>query len=76
MTHLAQVAAFADRQLVVTKDSDGSVTESSVEAVEGEARVRELSRMLGGLADSEAAGAHAGELLRAARTAAPIARPV
>jgi DNA repair protein RecN (Recombination protein N) len=63
VTHLAQVAAFADRQLVVTKDSAGAVTESSVRVVEGEERVRELSRMLAGLADSEAAGAHARELL-------------
>lgn len=63
VTHLAQVAAFADRQLVVTKDSDGAVTESSVVVVEGEDRVRELSRMLAGMAESEAAGAHARELL-------------
>ena len=69
VTHLAQVAAFADHHLVVTKDSDGSVTESSVQAVEGEARVRELSRMLAGLADSQAAGAHAGELLELAHGA-------
>jgi DNA repair protein RecN (Recombination protein N) len=67
VTHLAQVAAFADRQLVVTKDSDGAVTESSVRAVEGEDRVRELSRMLAGLADSQSAGAHARELLDLAR---------
>ena len=69
VTHLAQVAAFADRHLVVTKDSDGSVTESSVRHVDGEERVRELSRMLAGLADSEAAGAHAGELLDLAHSA-------
>jgi DNA repair protein RecN (Recombination protein N) len=69
VTHLAQVAAFADRHLVVTKDSDGSVTESSVQVVAGEQRVRELSRMLAGLADSEAAGAHASELLELAHSA-------
>jgi len=67
VTHLAQVAAFADRQLVVTKDSDGAITASSVVAVDGEDRVRELSRMLAGLAESEAAGAHAQELLDLAR---------
>jgi DNA repair protein RecN (Recombination protein N) len=66
VTHLAQVAAFADRQLVVTKDAQGAVTESSVVRVEGEDRVRELSRMLGGMADSQAAGAHARELLELA----------
>jgi DNA repair protein RecN (Recombination protein N) len=69
VTHLAQVAAFADRQLVVTKDTSGSVTESTVTVVDGEARVRELSRMLGGLADSESAGAHARELLALAAPA-------
>jgi DNA repair protein RecN (Recombination protein N) len=69
VTHLAQVAAFADRHLVVTKDSDGAVTESSVRAVVGEERTRELSRMLAGLADSEAAGAHADELLDLAHRA-------
>jgi DNA repair protein RecN (Recombination protein N) len=63
VTHLAQVAAFAEHHLVVTKGSDGTVTEASVQAVSGEQRVRELSRMLGGLADSQAAGAHARELL-------------
>ncbi len=67
VTHLAQVAAFADRHLVVTKDSTGAITESSVRAVEGEHRVRELSRMLAGLSESEAAGAHARELLDLAR---------
>ncbi len=69
VTHLAQVAAFADRHLVVTKDSDGAVTEASVRAVVGEDRTRELSRMLAGLADSEAAGAHADELLELAHRA-------
>ena len=63
VTHLPQVAAFADRHLVVTKDSDGAITESSVCDVSGEERVRELSRMLAGLADSAAAGEHARELL-------------
>lgn len=63
VTHLAQVAAFADRHLVVTKDSDGAVTESSVRDVAEGDRVRELSRMLAGLADSTAAGEHARELL-------------
>jgi len=63
VTHLPQVAAFADRQLVVTKDSEGAVSESSVRVVDGEDRVRELSRMLAGLAESRAAGEHARELL-------------
>jgi DNA repair protein RecN (Recombination protein N) len=63
VTHLPQVAAFADDHLVVTKDSDGAVTQSSVRPVEGEERVRELARMLAGQSDSQSAGAHARELL-------------
>ncbi|MGA5118117.1 DNA repair protein RecN [Streptomyces pseudogriseolus] len=67
VTHLPQVAAFADRQLLVEKTNDGSVTRSGVKVLEGEDRVRELSRMLAGQEDSETARAHAEELLAAAR---------
>ncbi|GHC79771.1 DNA repair protein RecN [Streptomyces flavofungini] len=67
VTHLPQVAAFADRQLLVEKTNDGSVTRSGVQVLEGEDRVRELSRMLAGQEDSETARAHAEELLAAAR---------
>ncbi len=70
VTHLPQVAAFADRHLVVEKTDDGSVTHSGVQAMEGEDRVRELSRMLAGQEDSQLARAHAEELLEAARTGA------
>ncbi|MFE0632390.1 DNA repair protein RecN [Streptomyces sp. NPDC058864] len=69
VTHLPQVAAFADRQLLVEKTNDGSVTRSGVRVLEGEERVRELSRMLAGLEDSELGRAHAEELLAAAREA-------
>lgn len=62
VTHLAQVAAFADRHLVVTKSSDGHVTSSGVVPVEDEARLRELARMMAGV-DSDTALEHAGELL-------------
>ncbi|KRV49664.1 DNA repair protein RecN [Wenjunlia vitaminophila] len=68
VTHLPQVAAFADRHLVVVKTSEGSVTRSGVRVMDGEDRVRELSRMLAGLEDSELGRAHAEELLRAARS--------
>lgn len=68
VTHLPQVAAFADRQLLVEKTNDGSVTRSGVTVLEGEARIRELSRMLAGQEDSELARAHAEELLATART--------
>jgi len=63
VTHLPQVAAFADNHLVVDKSSDGSITAASVIRLDHEARVRELSRMLAGLEDSEFGQAHAAELL-------------
>jgi DNA repair protein RecN (Recombination protein N) len=69
VTHLPQVAAFADRHVVVAKSSDGSVTTSGLEILDGEGRVRELSRMLAGLEESETAMAHAQELLDVAREA-------
>ncbi|OEV03107.1 DNA repair protein RecN, partial [Streptomyces oceani] len=67
VTHLPQVAAFADRHLVVEKTDDGAVTHSGVQLMAGEDRVRELSRMLAGQEDSELARAHAEELLSTAR---------
>jgi DNA repair protein RecN (Recombination protein N) len=66
VTHLPQVAAFADTHLVVEKTSDGSVVHSGISKLDNEGRVRELSRMLAGLEDSEFGRAHAGELLAAA----------
>jgi DNA repair protein RecN (Recombination protein N) len=66
VTHLPQVAAFADNHLVVEKAGDGSVTSSGVTRLSPAARVRELSRMLAGLEDSELGRAHASELLDAA----------
>jgi DNA repair protein RecN (Recombination protein N) len=67
VTHLPQVAAFADQHLVVEKSDDGSVTRSGVTALDQDGRVRELSRMLAGLEDSELGRAHAEELLDLAR---------
>src|ERR687885_1424544 len=66
VTHLAQVAAYADRHLTVVKSRDGEVTVSGVTRLDTEGRVRELARMLGGMADSDTAQAHARELLEAA----------
>jgi DNA repair protein RecN (Recombination protein N) len=63
VTHLPQVAAFADNHLVVEKSDDGLVTASGVQRLDQQARVRELSRMLAGLEDSEFGQAHAEELL-------------
>ena len=67
VTHLPQVAAFADRHVVVVKSSDGTVTSSGLTVLDDEGRVRELSRMLAGLEDSDTALAHAEELLAAAQ---------
>jgi len=70
VTHLPQVAAFADRHLVVDKVAEGgTVTASGVRAVDQHERVGELARMLAGLADTETGRAHAEELLAAAATA-------
>ena len=67
VTHLPQVAAFADRHVVVVKSADGSVTTSGLAVLDDQGRLRELSRMLAGFEESEAARAHAQELLDAAR---------
>ena len=71
VTHLAQVAAFADTHLVVDKspDTTAGVTATDIRAVDGEDRVRELARMLSGLSDSDTGQAHARELLDVAETA-------
>jgi len=68
VTHLPQVAAFADRHVVVHKSSDGTVTTSGLTVLDEGERERELSRMLAGLEESDTALAHARELLA---TAAP-----
>lgn len=66
VTHLAQVAAYADRHLVVRKAETGEVTSSGVVTVAGPDREAEIARMLGGNADSDAARAHAVDLLEQA----------
>ncbi len=66
VTHLAQVAAFAEHHVRVEKGTDGRITASQVAPVEGEDRLAELARMLSGTA-SDAALAHARELLEDAR---------
>lgn len=70
VTHLAQVAAFADQQIVVEKLQSDDETQASARPVAGEERVVELSRMLSGHPDSPAARSHAKELLGAAAKAA------
>ncbi len=59
VTHLPQVAAFADHHLAVRREG----TTASVVAVDGDARIEELSRMLAGLPESDRGKEHAAELL-------------
>jgi DNA repair protein RecN (Recombination protein N) len=69
VTHLPQVAAYADRHVVVEKSSDGSVTTSGLTVLGPEDREKELSRMFAGMDESDTALAHARELLDAAQPA-------
>ncbi|NDE71569.1 MAG: DNA repair protein RecN [Actinobacteria bacterium] len=64
VTHLPQVAIWADRHLVVEKSENGSITTSSIAIVDGPEREMEIARMLSGLEDSEHAQEHARELLQ------------
>jgi len=63
VTHLPQVAAWADSHFVVTKNNDGTVSQSDVRNVSGEDRIEEIARMLAGLENSISAREHATELL-------------
>nr|WP_297081758.1 DNA repair protein RecN [uncultured Demequina sp.] len=69
VTHLAQVAAFADTHVVVAKATDGTVTRAQVTEVSGDARIEEIARLLSGQEDSQTARAHALELLEASGVA-------
>ena len=68
VTHLAQVAAFANNHLSVVKDSDGAVTASSVRQLHGDARAAEMARLLSGLPDSRSGLEHARELISLAQS--------
>ena len=63
ITHLAQVAAFADNHQRVLKTQNGDITESDVASLSGADREAELARMLSGLSDSTSARQHAAELM-------------
>ncbi len=75
ITHLPQIGAYADHHLVVAKGARGGIATSDVQVVTGEARTRELARMLGD-PDMRTALSHAAELLRKASVspAAPADR--
>ncbi len=66
VTHLAQVAAFGDQHLRVTKTSDAQFTASDVQVLDDLTRTEELARMLSGLSDSQAARENALELRKIA----------
>ncbi len=67
VTHLAQVAAFADAHWKVEKSDDGQVTTSQVKRLEAEERIEELARMMGGDSSTSSALAHARDLLENCR---------
>ena len=69
ITHLPQIAAFADAHIRVTKSSGQGRTRVAVESVSGKERTREIARMLGGATPSAEATAHADEMLRRAASA-------
>ncbi len=68
VTHLPQVAAFADQHYVVSRDTSGQVRASDVRRVEDADRAAELARMMAGLEASDVALEHARELLEVAAT--------
>ncbi len=72
ITHLAQVAAFADNHQRVLKTQTGDITESDVASLVGHDREAELARMLSGLADSSTARQHAAELMSLAKAQATL----
>ena len=67
ITHLAQVAVWADHHLVVKKSEGGSVTQSDVISIDEAERKVEIARMLSGQEDSQTAQQHASELLHIVR---------
>jgi DNA repair protein RecN (Recombination protein N) len=72
VTHLPQVAACADHHLVVAKQAGAGGPSSTVSAVQGEQRVAEVARMLGGEHLSGTTLAHAKEMLSGAAARAPV----
>lgn len=67
VTHLPQIAAFADQHINVSKTSTGLVTQTSIQTLSETERIVEISRMLAGLEGSDSATAHAGELVAMAK---------
>ncbi len=74
VTHLAQVASQAQNQMRVTKERDGDATRTRIERLSATDRVEEIARMLGGIAVSDQARAHAREMLAGGAPAARVKR--
>ena len=74
ITHLPQIAARAHHHILVSKGERGGVTTADTRVLEGDDRITEVARMLGGDAESSVSRAHAHELLESA--SAPAAAPV
>jgi DNA repair protein RecN (Recombination protein N) len=70
ITHLPQSAVYGDRHLVVSKVVSGGRTRTRIRAVDGEARVKEIARMLGGERSTSVVMKHAEEMLQSVRAAA------
>jgi DNA repair protein RecN (Recombination protein N) len=74
ISHLPQIAARAHHHIVVSKSPRGGVTTADTTVVDGEARVVEIARMLGGDPESDVSRAHARELIDGARPAEAVQR--
>lgn len=70
ISHLPQIAARAHNHIVVSKAARGGITTADIRVVEGDERIAEVARMLGGDPESEVSRAHARELLETASAAA------
>jgi DNA repair protein RecN (Recombination protein N) len=75
ITHLPQIAARAHHHIVVSKGARGGVTTADITIVDGDERVNEIARMLGGDAESAVSRDHARELLAAAEAEVPVKKP-
>ena len=68
VSHLAQIASFADREFVIEKKEADGRTHTCIREADGDARVREIARLIGGDAENDAAIRHAEELLKSAES--------
>jgi len=69
VTHLAQVASLGNQHLRVAKQSDGASTESQVQTLDGDDRIQEIARMMGGKTLTAQTLAHAAAMLDHGQTA-------